>query len=663
MEKVTEDPEDYFFEPWVVIKMVDDVLPEAAEWLRTKLEAPRSQGGGDLLVRPVITKAKEKSRLYISARPEKMMVAAELMDLKKQYKDGYYRDFNIDDYESFQGSDDMDTFFTMTEKLKIINYILGTIRALPDDSCIPGYSNATLYHGKSILRKYQSSGIVEEVFPLHEDEKLKRLATDWWKSPFGQQPLNQIRDYFGEKIALYFAFLGVYTVSLIPPAFIGIIYFITSWKNIYREAIFAVFNLVWTTIFLECWKRYCSELSFRWGTINMVKEFEEPRPSYHGRLGINSVTGRKEPIYPKWKQRIRFYGITVPVICFCLVIAFEAMLLYFQMQEWANALYEKDPSYLNYANMMAFPSVLYAVAVCVMNIIYNKLIRKLNNMENHRLQSSYDNHLIVKMVLFNFVNCFMSLFYNAFYLQDMALLRSDLVALLITQQVVDQLQETVVPFLLHRNRAKKVAKMIVAYSKEQRVDDTPETDVSIELRKKANIEMIMDPCVTLDDHLEMFLQFGYIYLFSSVYPLAAFWALVNNIFEIRTDAFKMCNVFMRPFPRSASSIGAWQAMFELMDFVAVITNCALIGMNPEVQKLLPGHQTPVQLVLIVVVLEHFILALKALIAFMIPDAPKWVQLEVAKSQFEAKQAVEKVKIQKSSQRKLTRKPTIDKQEI
>lgn len=311
--------------------------------------------------------------------------------------------------------------------------------------------------------------------------------------------------------------------------------------------------------------------------------------------------------------------------------------------------------------MMAFPSVLYAVAVCIMNIIYNKLIRKLNDMENHRLQSSYENHLIIKMVLFNFVNCFMSLFYNAFYLQDMALLRSDLVALLITQQVVDQLQETVVPFLLHRNRAKKVAKMIEAYSQEQRIDDTPESDVSLELRKKANIEMTMDPCVTIDDHLEMFLQFGYIYLFSSVYPLAAFWAFVNNMFEIRTDAFKMCNVFMRPFPRSASSIGAWQTIFELMGFIAVITNCALIGMNPEVQKLLPGHQTPVQLVLIVVVLEHFILAIKALIAFLIPDVPKWVQLEMAKAQFEAKEAVEKVKIQ-NAKRKLLRKFTVDKGE-
>ena len=39
-------------------------------------------------------------------------------------------------------------------------------------------------------------------------------------------------------------------------------------------------------------------------------------------------------------------------------------------------------------------------------------------------------------------------------------------------------------------------------------------------------------------------------------------------------------------------------------------------------------------------LQHFILALKALIAFLIPDVPKWVQLELARSQFEAKQAVE-----------------------
>lgn len=63
---------------------------------------------------------------------------------------------------------------------------------------------------------------------------------------------------------------------------------------------------------------------------------------------------------------------------------------------------------------------------------------------------------------------------------------------------------------------------------------------------------------TMDDYLEMFLQFGYVFLFSSAFPLAALWALINNVTEIRSDAFKMVNIFQRPFAESASNIGAWQ---------------------------------------------------------------------------------------------------------
>ena len=56
----------------------------------------------------------------------------------------------------------------------------------------------------------------------------------------------------------------------------------------------------------------------------------------------------------------------------------------------------------------------------------------------------------------------------------------------------------------------------------------------------------------------MFLQFGYVFLFSSVFPAAAFWALLNNVTEIRSDAFKMCRIYQRPFSQPASNIGAWQ---------------------------------------------------------------------------------------------------------
>lgn len=63
---------------------------------------------------------------------------------------------------------------------------------------------------------------------------------------------------------------------------------------------------------------------------------------------------------------------------------------------------------------------------------------------------------------------------------------------------------------------------------------------------------------TYDDYLEMFVQFGYVVLFSSAYPLAAFWAVINNILEIRADAFKLCTVFRRPMSKRVKDIGAWQ---------------------------------------------------------------------------------------------------------
>ena len=54
-------------------------------------------------------------------------------------------------------------------------------------------------------------------------------------------------------------------------------------------------------------------------------------------------------------------------------------------------------------------------------------------------------------------------------------------------------------------------------------------------------DLIADPLESLhDDFMEMWLQFGYVSLFMSVYPLAALFALVNNGMEAFVDFYKMC---------------------------------------------------------------------------------------------------------------------------
>lgn len=74
-----------------------------------------------------------------------------------------------------------------------------------------------------------------------------------------------------------------------------------------------------------------------------------------------------------------------------------------------------------------------------------------------------------------------------------------------------------------------------------------------------------DPVPTQDtfqDYQEMFIQFGYVVLFSSAFPLAALCALINNIIEIRSDAFKLCTGLQRPFGQRVESIGEWQVSLD-----------------------------------------------------------------------------------------------------
>ena len=70
----------------------------------------------------------------------------------------------------------------------------------------------------------------------------------------------------------------------------------------------------------------------------------------------------------------------------------------------------------------------------------------------------------------------------------------------------------------------------------------------------------------------MFIQFGYVTLFSSAYPLAGLCALLNNLIEIRGDAFKLCFVHKRPFGTRVNSIGSWQVWTILKGYKDICCN-------------------------------------------------------------------------------------------
>lgn len=279
-------------------------------------------------------------------------------------------------------------------------------------------------------------------------------------------------------------------------------------------------------------------------------------------------------------------------------------------------------------------------------------------LENHRTQSQYDRHRVTKLVLFEFVNNFMCLFYIAFVIQDMDYLRSQVQTMLIVNQAINNLQEAILP-LAFKYYAMKIAELKKKwFSKKAKKNDeyenlldSYESNLCLSLKtiplipyedsrleaatKEGDMENYEG---TYDDYLELFIQFGYVFLFSSVYPFAAFWAVCNNVVEIRADAFKLCKVFQRPMSRKVKDIGAWQRAFEVLGALSIMTNCGLLCLSPRLKKTFPDV-APVEWVMFFVLLEHLLLGVRYLLHIAIADKSEWVRVALAKRNYESKQAL------------------------
>ena len=81
--------------------------------------------------------------------------------------------------------------------------------------------------------------------------------------------LDNLRNYYGEQIAFYFAFLCHYTLWLYPLAMIGGIYWIITMAQdeicSKSDVFLTIFIIIWSTLLIENWYKKEWKLRYRWG--------------------------------------------------------------------------------------------------------------------------------------------------------------------------------------------------------------------------------------------------------------------------------------------------------------------------------------------------------------------------------------------------------------
>ncbi|KAL9030096.1 MAG: hypothetical protein Q9196_001736 [Gyalolechia fulgens] len=473
--------------------------------------------------------------------------------------------------------------------------------------------------GAGVIPKEGQWKNIESIFPLHDHTFNKGWIKKWSTMTFLKvEDLDQIRDRFGEKIAYYFAFTQSYFTFLIFPAAFGF----AAWVILgYFSTVYAVVNGLWCVTFVEYWKRQEIDLGVRWG-VKGVAAIQEKRLDFkHEKEVRDPVTGETVQIFPATKRLLRQL-LQVPFAILATLALGTLIATCFGIEIFLSEVYNGPGQGL----LVFLPTGLLTTLVPTLTTLLTSIATRLNDYENWETSADYESALTRKIFVLNFITSYLPIFLTAFiyvpfgslvvpYLDVFNLtarpfaenekqlqtpqtgfvinpsrLRKQVFYFTVTAQIVNFVLETIVPYVKRRSFSKyreiksdRAAKKGGA-SSGQAIDDVPE---EAEFLKRVRKEAELDVYDVATDLREMVIQFGYLSLFSVVWPLTPISFIINNWLELRSDAVKICVEMQRPTPLRADSIGPWLDSLGFLTWLGSITTAALVylfsndGLGPD----------------------------------------------------------------------------------
>ncbi|KAJ1182000.1 hypothetical protein NDU88_007198 [Pleurodeles waltl] len=366
---------------------------------------------------------------------------------------------------------------------------------------------------------------------------------------------------------------------------------------------FAIFMAIWATVFLEFWKRRRAVLTYDWDLIDWEDEEEELRPQFEAKYSkverVNPISGKPEPFQP-FSDKLSRLTVSVSGIFFMISLvltAVFAVVVYrlVAMEQFASLHWYFIKKYWQFATSGTGVCINFMI-IMSLNVVYEKVAYLLTNLEHPRTDSEWENSFALKMFLFQFVNLNSSIFYIAFFLGRFAGrpgkynrlferwrleechpsgclidLCMQMGVIMVLKQMWNNFMELGYPLMQNWWSRRKIRKG----------GQTVENKVSLSQWEKDWNLQPMNAHGLMEEYLEMVIQFGFTTIFVAAFPLAPLLALLNNIIEIRLDAYKFVTQWRRPMPARATDIGIWYGILEGIGVLAVITNAFVIAITSD----------------------------------------------------------------------------------
>ncbi|KAM6178481.1 anoctamin-7 [Rhynchocyon petersi] len=378
--------------------------------------------------------------------------------------------FKVSKLPRFLGSNNQDTFFSSTKRHQVLFEILAKTPY--------GHKKKSLFGIDQLL----AEGVFRAAFPLHDGpfmlppqglqpqalnqrQILQRYWARWGKW-YKYQPLEHVRAYFGEKVALYFAWLGFYTGWLLPAAAVGTVVFLVGCFLVFSDTptqelcsstdsfqmcplcpdcpfwllsstctlvqagrlfdhggtvFFSLFMALWAVLLLEYWKQKSATLAYRWGCSDFEDMEERPRPQFAATApttALNPITGEDEPYFPARSRARRVLASSVMILMMVAVVIMCLVSIILYRTIMAVLVSRSNNTLLAaWASRIASltGSVVNLIFILILSKVYVSLAHLLTRWEMHRTQTKFEDAFTLKVFIFQFVNFYSSPIYIAFF--------------------------------------------------------------------------------------------------------------------------------------------------------------------------------------------------------------------------------------------------------
>ena len=299
-----------------------------------------------------------------------------------------------------------------------------------------------LSNDKELLSVFDYFEIISDQTPIHISNFRQNILKEVLVS--FRCPYRNIRSYFGDKVAIYYAWTYHYTRLLIFPALVSVLIVILNllapeWLANSVVTFYALAISIWSQIFLIYFSRKCSEISIEWDNYTEEYDRDNTRKEFQGEWRKSAITGKDEKFYPN-KKRLVKYLLTILCSLPMIFLSIFANIIFLNLNGFIDPKIESFFE-IKFLGELTLPGALldknsfkntifcivYGIIISKINGYYDEIAKVTSDWENHRVHSNHENSMIIKRFAFEFFNYFLSFVYLGFVIFDMDALKKSMV--------------------------------------------------------------------------------------------------------------------------------------------------------------------------------------------------------------------------------------------